>query len=387
MFFKTLQIFQLKDAASIDFAVIEQALKDNPLRKIGSQDEFTFGSLPLVRNSECWAINSNECLLFRFGKEEKSLPSSVLREELETKVAEIEVVEGRKVGRKEKADIKEGLVFDLRAKAFSNLSYVWLYIDKRAQLLVLNTTSSGMTEQSFKLLQTMLGSFPMVPLQAQVSPSMVMTDWLMKNEVPASLETGDACDLQDSSEDRSSIKFKKLEPLSEDVTRHLEQGMSVKNIGLRWSEKMSFVLCDDLTIKSIKWDDTLKEQAFNDSQGGGLSDLDANFALMSLTVRELFTKHMAKWFEIEMGVSDEDAEYDVTESEEPYFDPLYPEAKKFVIESRVASPVKLQRRLQIGYNRAAHLIEELEQKGVIGPMCYNGSREVLVSNEQYAPTA
>ncbi|WP_067097848.1 recombination-associated protein RdgC [Marinomonas atlantica] len=294
---KTLQLFQLK--GPVDFAAIEQALPEHPLREVGAQDEFTFGTLPLIRGSECWAIVSNDCMLFRFGKEEKSLPSSVVREELEEKVAEIETIEGRKVGRKEKADIKEGLVFDLRAKAFSNLSDVWLYIDKKAELLVLNTTNGAMTEQSFKLLQTMLGSFPMVPLQAQVSPSMVMTDWLMKNEVPASLETGDTCDLQDSSEDRSSIKFKKLEPLSEDVTRHLEQGMSVKNVGLRWTDKMSFVLCDDLTIKSIKWDDALKEQAFNDSQGGTLSDLDANFSLMSLTIRNLFQSHFTHWFEIQ----------------------------------------------------------------------------------------
>lgn len=387
MFFKTLQIFQLKDAANIDFAVIEQALKDNPLRKIGSQDEFTFGSLPLVRNSECWAINSNECLLFRFGKEEKSLPSSVLREELEAKVAEIEVVEGRKVGRKEKADIKEGLVFDLRAKAFSNLSDVWLYIDKKAELLALNTTNLGMTEQSFKLLQTMLGSFPMVPLQAQVSPSMVMTDWLMKNEVPASLETGDACDLQDSSEDRSSIKFKKLEPLSEDVTRHLEQGMSVKNIGLRWTDKMSFVLCDDLTIKSIKWDDALKEQAFNDSQGGGLSDLDANFALMSLTIRDFFQNYLVHWFEISMEALEQVAEHTVIECEESYVDPLYKQAVSIVRESRKATVSHLQRQLKIGYNRAADLIEEMERQGLVGPIGHNAQREVLISKEQYAPTA
>lgn len=299
MFFKTIQMFQLKDISNINYEVIEQALKKHPLRKIGSQDKFTFGVLPLIRNSECWALISGDCMLLRFGKEEKYLPSAVIREELDTKIAEIEVVEGRKVGRKEKADIKEELTFSLRPKAFSNLSDVWLYIDKKAELLVLNTTNGVMTEQSFRQLQTMLGSFPMVPLQAQASPSMVMTDWLMKNDVPASLETGSLCDLQDSLEDRSSIKFKKLEPLSEDVTRHLEQGMSVKNIGLRWTGKMSFVLCDDLTIKSLKWDDTLKEQAFNDSDGGAQSSLEANFSLMSLTIRDFFQNHFVQWFEIQ----------------------------------------------------------------------------------------
>lgn len=300
MFFKTIQAFQLKDVEAIDFTAIEQALKDHPLRECGSLDWFTFGALPLIRNSECWALISGDCMLIRFAKEEKNLPAAIVREALETKVSEIEITEGRKVGRKEKADIKEELIFTLRPKAFAKRSDVCLMIDKKAGLLVLNTTNAGMTEQSFKHLQTMLGSFPMVPLQAQASPAAVMTDWLLKNDVPASLETGAECEVVDHSEDKAKARFKNLEPLSEDVTRHLEQGMQVKSLALRYTDKLSFVLNDDLTLKSIKWDDTLKEAAFNDSQGGAMSDMDANFALASLTIRELIVEHMAKWFEIEM---------------------------------------------------------------------------------------
>lgn len=297
MWFKNLQIFQLKDTENFSSADLIAKLPEHPLRECGSQDEFTFGWMPLIRNSEQWSVASDLCLLIRAGKEEKVLPSAVVREELEAKVSEIEVVEGRKVGRKEKADIKEELVFSLRPKAFAKRTDIWAYIDLKAKLLVLNSTNAGMTEQLFKLLQTTLGSFPMVPLQAQASPAMVMTDWLMKNDVPASLETGDECEIEDSSEDKAKIRFKSLEPLSEDVTRHLEQGMSVKSLAFRWTDKMSFVLNSDLTLKKVKFDDTLKESAFNDSQGGALSDMDANFSLMSLTIREFFDSYKT-WFEI-----------------------------------------------------------------------------------------
>lgn len=297
MWFKNLQIFQLKDTENFSSTDLIAKLPEHPLRECGSQDEFTFGWMPLIRNSEQWSVASDLCLMIRAGKEEKVLPSAVVREELEAKVSEIEVVEGRKVGRKEKADIKEELVFSLRPKAFAKRTDIWAYIDLKAKLLVLNSTNAGMTEQLFKLLQTTLGSFPMVPLQAQASPAMIMTDWLMKNEVPASLETGDECEIEDSSEDKAKIRFKSLEPLSEDVTRHLAQGMSVKNLALRWTDKMSFVLNSDLTLKKVKFDDTLKESAFNDSQGGALSDMDANFSLMSLTIREFFESYKL-WFEI-----------------------------------------------------------------------------------------
>lgn len=63
-----------------------------------------------------------------------------------------------------------------------------------------------------------------------------------------------------------------------------------------------------------------------------------------------------------------------TESKEP----LYDEAVAFVLHSRRASISAVQRKLRIGYNRAARLIEAMEQAGVVSPMNSNGGRDVLV---------
>ena len=63
-------------------------------------------------------------------------------------------------------------------------------------------------------------------------------------------------------------------------------------------------------------------------------------------------------------------------------DPLYDEALKIVTESRRASISGVQRRLRIGYNRAARLIEEMERSGVVGPLQPNGSREVIAPPPQ-----
>ena len=58
-------------------------------------------------------------------------------------------------------------------------------------------------------------------------------------------------------------------------------------------------------------------------------------------------------------------------------DPLYDEAVRIVTESRRASISGVQRRLKIGYNRAARLIEEMERTGIVTPAQTNGNREVL----------
>lgn len=80
------------------------------------------------------------------------------------------------------------------------------------------------------------------------------------------------------------------------------------------------------------------------------------------------------------------------EEEEEFFeiedDPLFEEAKRVVIEARKASASLLQRRLKIGYARAARLLDLLEKRGIIGPPQGSKPREVFLSpkeNEEQEP--
>jgi S-DNA-T family DNA segregation ATPase FtsK/SpoIIIE len=60
-------------------------------------------------------------------------------------------------------------------------------------------------------------------------------------------------------------------------------------------------------------------------------------------------------------------------------DALYDEAVRIVTESRRASISLVQRRLRIGYNRAARMMEEMEAAGVVTSMDGSGSREVMAA--------
>ncbi|MBB6019407.1 S-DNA-T family DNA segregation ATPase FtsK/SpoIIIE [Paenibacillus sp. JGP012] len=74
---------------------------------------------------------------------------------------------------------------------------------------------------------------------------------------------------------------------------------------------------------------------------------------------------------------------DSSQAAEEVQDELYEQAVQIILEAKQASVSLLQRRMRVGYTRAARLIDSMEARGVIGP--YEGSkpREVLVSLEQY----
>ncbi|EWS97261.1 MAG: DNA translocase FtsK 4TM domain-containing protein [Pseudoalteromonas tetraodonis] len=61
-------------------------------------------------------------------------------------------------------------------------------------------------------------------------------------------------------------------------------------------------------------------------------------------------------------------------------DPLYDEAVAFVIETGKVSVSSVQRKLRVGYNRAARLVEQMETSGIVSAPGHNGARDVLVPN-------
>ena len=75
------------------------------------------------------------------------------------------------------------------------------------------------------------------------------------------------------------------------------------------------------------------------------------------------------------GLTGIDKPGDYEDSEQ---DALYDQAVQVVLETRKASISGVQRRLKIGYNRAARMVEAMEAAGMVGPLQSNGSREILV---------
>ena len=86
--------------------------------------------------------------------------------------------------------------------------------------------------------------------------------------------------------------------------------------------------------------------------------------------------------EIERQAAIEKKQRTGLEEDGPIDDPMLQDAIKVVVESGQASTSLLQRKLKLGYARAARIVDQMEERGVVGP--YEGSkpRKVLITKEQ-----
>ncbi|MBI5447257.1 MAG: DNA translocase FtsK 4TM domain-containing protein [Gammaproteobacteria bacterium] len=92
-----------------------------------------------------------------------------------------------------------------------------------------------------------------------------------------------------------------------------------------------------------------------------------------------FLKQQGKPQYLEEVVQDVNKETPAQDGEGAELDPLYDQAVQLVTETRRASISNVQRRLKIGYNRAARMLEDMEKAGIVSEMQTNGNREVLAN--------
>jgi DNA segregation ATPase FtsK/SpoIIIE, S-DNA-T family len=123
--------------------------------------------------------------------------------------------------------------------------------------------------------------------------------------------------------------------------------------------------------------------------GGRISRVHGPFVSddeVEKVVRHLKTQGAPQYLEAVTADEDEEGEdgavFDATGMGQAEGGDLYTQAVQIVTRDRKASTSYIQRRLQIGYNRAASLMERMEKEGIVGQANHAGKREILVGGEE-----
>ena len=117
-------------------------------------------------------------------------------------------------------------------------------------------------------------------------------------------------------------------------------------------------------------------------QGAYVSDEELQ-KIVDYTVNQQKAQYDQRFENLNAASSQGNAGGEVKIKEEEYDDPLYDEIVEFVITQGKASASLLQRRFKLGYNRAARIVDLLEERGIIGPQNGSKPREVLVKLDNH----
>ena len=291
MFFRNLTLFRFP--ASINFDNLETQLADAVLKPVGPMELSSRGFIsPFGRaggDEAALMHRIEDSIWLTVGGEDKLLPSSVVNDLLQKKVDEFEAKNARRPGGKMRRQMKDDLVMELLPRAFVRPTRTDALIDLKHGVIAIDTSSRKVAEAVVSQIREALGSFPALPINAEVAPRAVMTGWIAGDELPEGLSLGDECELRDPADSGAVVKVQRMELAGEEIDTHLEAGKQVARLALMLDDHAGFVLGEDLVLRKFKLLDDAVEQLESSERDDIRAELDARFALMAGEFKRLFT--------------------------------------------------------------------------------------------------
>ena len=165
LWFKNLMVYRLSRDVSLRAEEMEKQLASMTFTPCGSQDMAKMGWVPpMGSHSDALTHTANGQIIICARKEEKILPSPVIKQALEAKIFKLEAEQGRKLKKTEKDSLKDEVLHSLLPRAFSRFSQTMMWIDTVNDLIMVDCASAKKAEDTLALLRKSLGSLPVVPL-------------------------------------------------------------------------------------------------------------------------------------------------------------------------------------------------------------------------------
>lgn len=287
MFFRNLTLFRFPTTTKLD--ELDKGLDECQLKPVGPLELSSRGFIsPFGRDSDVFAARQRDAIWLTVGGEDRLLPGAVVNDMLAKKLEEIEQKEGRKPGGRTRKRIKDELITDLLPRAFVKPSRTDALLDVEHGIVVVDTSSRKNGENVISEIRRALGSFPALPLNAEIAPRSVLTGWIAGEPLPDGLALGDECELRDPVDQGAVVKCQRQELQGDEIGKHLEAGKQVTRLALTLDDHVSFVLGEDLVVRKFKLLDGAVDQLESTERDDLRAELDARFALMAGEAKRLF---------------------------------------------------------------------------------------------------
>jgi len=282
MWFRNLYLFRFQKPFTTDAETLNDKLAALPFVACGSLETERVGWVsPLGRNGSELVHAAGSMLMVCLRRQQRLLPASVVKEEVDERAAVIEAEQGRDVGRKERRDLRDLVTSELLPKAFTRSRDTYAYIDPQRGWLIVDTATAGVAEMLTESLRECIGSLPVIPPQVQQAPATVLSSWVESGEPVEGFEIADSCEMRSTGDDGGVVRCSGQDLGAEEVLAHLEAGKQVVRLGVSWRERLSCVIGDDLTVRRLRFGDELLDAADEAGAEDAAARFDADFALMT----------------------------------------------------------------------------------------------------------
>ena len=287
MFFRNLTLFRFP--TTLDLSDLEPQLAECALKPVGPLELSSRGFVPpLGQHHDGFQHLCDGARWLTVGGEDKLLPGAVVNDLLQKKLALIEEQEGRKPGGRTRKRLKEELITELLPRAFVRPVRSDALLDGQLGVIAVDTSSRKSAESVVSEVRRALGSFPALPVNAEVAPRAILTGWLAGDPLPDGLSLGDEVELRDPADSGAVVKIQRMELVGDEIAKHLEAGKQVTRLALLLDDHIGFVLGEDLVVRKFKLLDGAVDQLESTERDDITAELDARFALMAGEFKRLF---------------------------------------------------------------------------------------------------
>ncbi len=274
--FKNALVYRIESWAQPTLTEIEARLSGAPFIECGATQPESAGWVPPRGDKHgILAESVGGQLVFKLCTETKAVPGGVVKQQLQTELDKIEQETGRRPKGKRAKEVKEAVVHALLPRAFPKRAETLVWVDSAAQLVWVGAGSTKKADTVVtRLIELLGGGLKLALLQTQLSPATAMAMWLTDKEAPAAFSIDRECELKQPDSEKATVRYARHTLDIDEVGEHIQQGKLPTQLALTWSNRVSFVLTEALTLKKIQLLDVVLEGAGVDAANAGTGARD-----------------------------------------------------------------------------------------------------------------
>ena len=252
--FKNLLLYRLGLDWSATVQQIEDALGAARFVECGLTQARSSGWVPPGGEEHGALIEAvNGQWLMQLMVEQKVVPGSVVKRQVDALALQVEKQTGRKPGKKQRNELKDQALLGLLPMAFTKRSAVKVWVAPAERLLVIDASSASRADEVLTALTQALPGLSATLVNTAVSPAACMAEWLVSGEAPAGFSVDRDCELKAADGEKPLVRYARHALDIAEIREHIVGGKQPTRLALTWQGRVSFMLTEGLQIKKVSF--------------------------------------------------------------------------------------------------------------------------------------